>query len=60
MAIATDMETGALFTISHLRKMKSSSILTAVDFSADQEKVRAQNEALQIAYRASLTALTRL
>ena len=60
ITIATDMETGALFTISHLRSMRSGSILTAVDFLADEEKVKAQDEGLQIAYRASLTAITRL
>lgn len=57
LTIATDMETGVLFTVSHMRKMESGSILTVVDFSADEEKVRAQDEALRIAYRTSLRAL---
>jgi len=60
LAIATDMETGVLYTISHMRKMESGSILTIVDFSADEEKVRAQDEALGIAYRTSLRALISL
>jgi len=57
LTVATDMETGVLFTISHMRKIESGSILTVVDFSADEEKVRAQDEALRIAYRTSLRAL---
>jgi len=53
-AIATDRETGVLFTISHMRSRESDSILTAVDFSADEEMIRARDEALRIAYKTSL------
>ena len=60
LTVATDMETGTLFTVSHMRGMKSGSILTVVDFAADEEKVRAQNEGLRIAYKTSLKAIASL
>lgn len=60
LTIATDMETGALFTISHMRGIRSGSILTVVNFSAGEEEERAQNEALRIVYSASLGALVYL
>ncbi|MCS7116728.1 MAG: hypothetical protein NZ896_04565 [Nitrososphaerales archaeon] len=60
LTIATDMETGSLFTISHLRGIKSGSILTVVNFLANEEELRAQNEALEIAYRTSLKTLANL
>lgn len=59
LTVATDMETGTLFTISRMRKTVSGSLLTAVDFSADQESEAAQNEALKIAYKTSLEVLAR-
>jgi len=60
LTIATDMETGTVFTVSHMRGGESGSILAAVDFSAKGDEVEAQNEALRIAYKASLKALIKL
>jgi uridine phosphorylase len=57
LTVATDMETGTLFTTSHMRKTVSGSLLTVVDFSADQENEKAQTEALKVAYKASLETL---
>lgn len=58
--IATDMETGALLTVAHIRGVKAGSILVVVDFYADEEIAKAQDEAMRIAYAASLEALRSL
>jgi len=59
LTIATDMETGSLYTISHLRGVKSGSLLVVVDFFADQKTIGIQNNALNIAYNVSLKAITK-
>lgn len=60
LTIATDMETGSLLTISHLRGIKSGSILVTVDFNADQKTIEIENEALEIAYNVSLKVINKI
>lgn len=58
--IATDMETGSLLTISRIRGARGGSVLVVVDFHADQEAIKKQDEAMNIAYIASLLATRKL
>jgi len=57
LTIATDMESGALFTIARMRDVMAGSILVVVDFFADEEVKRKQKESMEVAYRASLEAI---
>jgi uridine phosphorylase len=57
LTIATDMESGALFTIAHMRNAIAGSMLVVVDFSAGEEIKRREKEGMEIAYKASLEAI---
>jgi uridine phosphorylase len=58
LTIATDMESGVLFTIAHMRDIMAGSILVTVDFFADEEVKQKQMKGIEIAYRASLEAIS--
>ncbi|MEM3964372.1 MAG: hypothetical protein QW584_01445 [Thermofilaceae archaeon] len=58
--IGTDMETGSLFVIAHMRGAQAGAILVVVDFNADNETMKAQDEAMNVAYIASLAVMKKL
>jgi uridine phosphorylase len=58
LTIATDMESGALYTIARMRGIVAGSLLVVVDFFADEETRRRQLESMKIAYRTSLEAIS--
>lgn len=60
LTIATDMESGALFTIGHIRNTIVGSILVAVDFHANKDTMERQRKGMEIAYKASLEAISRI
>jgi len=57
LTIATDMESGALFTIARMRGAIAGSILVAVDFSADEKTKEREKRGMEVAYRASIEAI---
>ncbi len=60
LTIATDMESGTLFTLAHLRGIQAGSILVVVDFFGDDKVVHAQDEALELVYKISLKAIKKI
>ncbi|MEM4487949.1 MAG: hypothetical protein QXK88_03980 [Desulfurococcaceae archaeon] len=58
--ISTDMETGSLLTIARIRGVRAGSILVVVDFHADSETLKKQDEAMHVAYIASLNTIVKL